>query len=544
MKATLFLIFLAFVIPSFSQEIDAILDAAGANENGPGFTVGVVKDGQLIYQGHRGLMNLEHQIPFNDSTVFGLASVTKQFTSACIAILEKEGKLSIEDDVRKYIPELNVYEQPIKIKHLLNHTSGIRNYNVLLDLKGFDYAHQGYNSEMIHDLMFRQKGVNNLPGDKMLYSNTNYVLLVLIVERIAGLKIHDFARQKLFDPLDMPNTNFRSDIEEVIPNSTSAYYKKGGVYREPKSLTLCVGAGGMVSSINDLAKWSQIFLDPDHEFAFIADFVTKLEPLNDGTPMKHARGMFVSPYGDYITWNHSGRGVAMRAQFICIPDLDVGVCVYANAPEFDVVGLSYQILDLWMKDKPRDPESAEIANYIHTSDALSAFQGNFQELNSDLQMKIEVINDTLTALSSFGRIPNRLESVDAHVFARSDNGAVTYTFVDDPKSEVDLMVDFGGAIFYFERIELVAAPSNLEDFVGGYYSKELDTSYEIRLIDDQLILDYANNRGLVLKEYEKDVFGANRRTKYSFTRDVSGEIMHFTVASEGTVKDILFQKIN
>ncbi len=187
---------------NIDERIDSILTEQVDGELGPGITVGIVKNGKLIYHNSNGLMNLEYNIPFNDSTTFGIASITKQFTSACIAILEKQGKLSVEDDVRKVIPELAFSGDTIRIRHLLSHTSGIRNHNVLLDLSGFDYEHQGYTNKMIQQLMFRQKGMHNKPGDKILYSNTNYVLLALIIERISGVQIHQFAEKELFDSID------------------------------------------------------------------------------------------------------------------------------------------------------------------------------------------------------------------------------------------------------------------------------------------------------------------------------------------------------
>jgi CubicO group peptidase (beta-lactamase class C family) len=206
MKTPLVLTILALSFQCFGQkiydeQINFILEEAIQSANGPGITLGIVKNGQLIYHNSRGNMNLEYEIPFNDSTVIGLASVTKQFTAACIGILENQGKLSVNDDIRKYIPELTFYEDTIRIKHLLNHTSGIRNHNVLLDLMGFDFEHRGYTNQMIEQLMFRQKGVNNRPGEKMLYSNTNYVLLALLVKRVSGVPIHEFAQQELFAPL-------------------------------------------------------------------------------------------------------------------------------------------------------------------------------------------------------------------------------------------------------------------------------------------------------------------------------------------------------
>lgn len=526
-----------------SNTIDSIINQTVESELAPGLTVGVVKDGHLEYHSSRGCANLEYSVPFNDSTLFGLASITKQFTSACIGVLQNRGQLSINDDVRRYIPELHSNGDTIRIKHLLNHTSGIRNHNVLLDLMGFDYKHRGYTNTMIQELMFRQKGMNNRPGEKMLYSNTNYVLLALIIERLSGMPIHEFAKQELFAPLHMQHTFYQDDLESVIPNRAYPYYKDGATYKQPKSLTLCVGAGGMGSTVSDLAAWSQVFLNPTHKFSYLKDFITTIDTLNNGEQMKHARGMFVSPYKGHSTFNHSGRGVGMRSQFICVPDINLGIIVYTNSEHINAVNVSYAILDLFIEPKP----ALHADSSVNTPATTNADQvvGVYQELNSDLRMTLYIENDTLWAQSSFGRVPAALEANSPHCFHRVDNPSVQYSFRSTGKAEADLEVDFGGAIFYFERIELVKNPNeDLEQFTGTYYSKELDVTYQLTYSDNRLILNYPNNSNIILHEGQTDVFGANRRTKYTFKRAENGTVVSFEVAAEGTVKNILFERSN
>lgn len=535
-------------ISSFGQtrinhRIDSILNVKVESPLAPGITIGIVKGDKLIYHNSAGCMNLEYGIPFNDSTIFGLASVTKQFTSACIGVLEARGKLSVNDDVRKYIPELAYYIDTIRIKHLLNHSSGIRNHNVLLDLKGFDYEHQGYTNKMIQELMFRQKGVNNRPGEKVLYSNTNYVLLALLVERISGKKLHEFARDELFTPLDMKYSFYRNDLNKIIKNRTYPYYKEKGKYKQPKSLTLCIGAGGMGSTIYDLSLWSQVFLNPQHKFSYLKDFITFQDTLHNGELMTHARGMFVSPYKGYTTYNHSGRSLGMRSQFICVPELNLGVIAYTNSEHINVVQISYEILDLLL-DKSKDIEKRERCNEPLAQD-FKKFVGTYQELNSDLRMNIFIENDTLKAISSFGSHSTSLTAKSLNKFCRINNPSVTYSFMSPKSSDIDLQVDFGGAIFYFERIKLCEKPNqDLFQYIGSYYSKELDVTYELSVSDNQLVLNYPNNKNIILHEGEKNVFGANRRTKYSFLKNEKGEVVSFKVAAEGTVKNISFEKQN
>lgn len=528
---------------NLNESINKVLDSYVKSDFKPGLTVGIVKNGDLIFHANKGYMNLEYNLPFNDSTVFGLASVTKQFTSACIGVLEKQGKLSINDHVRKHIPELVNYEHTIRIIHLLNHTSGIRNHNVLLDLKGFDYEHQGYTNKMIQELMFKQKNINNKPGSKMLYSNTNYVLLALIVERVSGMQIHKFAKEELFDPLQMTKTFYQSDLKDIIENRAYSYYEDKGKYQQPKSLTLCVGAGGVGSTVIDLAKWSDVYLNPNHPFSYLKGFITQQDTLNNGELMKHARGMFVSPYKGHDTFNHSGRDLGMRSQFICIPEKNLAIIVFTNSENINAINISYQILDLFLDRNSHGERTKK--QYQHSAKQMKGLQGTYQELNSDLRMDIFVENDTLKAMSSFGRNATALVSQSVNSLCRINNASVVYTFQTEEISDVDLYVDFGGAIFYFERVELEEIPNqNLDAYTGNYYSNELDVNYRIFVADDKLVLSYPNNENMVIKEGVKDTFGANRRTKYSFNRNGDGKVISFEVASEGTVKDILFERIN
>ncbi len=524
-----------------NNEIDALLKKQCKN-NEPGLSIGVVKDGKIIYHNQHGLANLEYQIPINDSTIFGIASITKQFTSACIAILEKRGLLNSNDAVRKYIPQLPFFGDTIRIKHLLNHTSGLRNHNVLLDLKGFDLQHQGYTNKMIEALTFIQKGVNNKPGEKMLYSNTNYVLLALIIKNVSGLNIADFSEKEIFIPLKMSNTFFQRDIEQIIKNRAYSYYNENGTFKQPKSLTLCIGAGGIGSTIKDMAKWSKVFLNNDSKFSYIKSFLSRVDTLNNGSPMTSARGVFVTQYKDLQTIHHGGRGLGMRSQYICIPDLSLAVTIFTNSEHINADQLSYQIIDLFTKNKKQSITKNK-KTYKPKRKELSSFVGNYQELNSDLLLKIAIANDSLTAQSSFARKSIALIPKIKNQFHRINNKSVTYTFNPTSSDEADLLVDFGGATFYFEKVNLAQEKEvNIKEYLGEFYSPELEITYILTEENNTLTLNYNNNKNIVLTIGQKDEFGSGRRTKYSFLRNKNGNVNAFSVAAEGTVKDILFTK--
>ena len=522
------------------KQIDSLLNTKFSIQAEPGFTLGIFRNGEVVYQNQKGLSNLEYEIPFDSSTLFGLASITKQFTSACIAVLHQKGRLSANDDVRKYLPELRFYGDTIRIKHLLNHTSGIRNHNVLLDLQGFDYEHRGYTNKMIQELMFQQKGVNNKPGEKVLYSNTNYVLLALIIERVSGKPLHEFAEQEIFKPLDMLNTFYQSDLETVYKNRAYPYYKSGENYKQPKSLTLCIGAGGVGTTLDDMAKWSTLFTHSGGNMKYLADFITFQDSLNNGEQNTCARGVFVSDYNGLETIHHGGRGLGMRAKLIHVPSQHVSVFVYTNSESINADDLAYQILDLLLP-KQEAVQNEKLNSYTHKNNELEKITGTYQELNSDLKMQIKCEGETLFAKSYFANDFIALKTIGQFKFERKENASVTYTF--NPSANLSLVVDFGGAKFYLEQIELATDSSDAADCIGEYYSEELQVSYSLQIVNNQLILSYPNNISIPLTEGRKDEFGSGRRTKYSFERNKKGKVVSFKVAAEGTVKDILFERV-
>lgn len=520
---------------NLETKIDSILDLNNVKELNPGVIISIVRDNNILVNKQRGLANLEYDVPLDDLTVFGVASITKQFTAACIGILSNEGKLDVNDDVRKYIPELNFYSDTIKIKHLLNHTSGIRNHNVLLDLMGYDLNTNGYTNEIIEELMFKQKGVNNKPGAKVLYSNTNYVLLALIVKRVSKNDLATFAKSKIFNPLGMKNTFYRVNKSKIVKNRAYSYYKAGAGYEKALSLNTCVGAGGLVTNVSDMAKWSLVYTDKKNPLYFLKDFLTVIE--DSLVSESCARGVFVSNYKSRRCISHGGRDKGMRSHLVVLPEESLSILVYTNTGGFNAENISYQITDLFIKETDVN-EVIERGKKDYGIKDLKRFVGLYQELNSDLKMEIKLQNDTLFSKSSFSNQWTAIMRVGQQKFNRLNNENVSFNFSNN---ELNLSVSFSGAKFYFEKIELFEEDKiELKDYVGVFYSEELDITYNLSQIENKLVLSYKNNDSLILKSGRKDEFGSGRRTLYTFKRNKEGKIIGFDVASEGTVKGVDF----
>src|SRR5216683_5720150 len=229
-------------------------------EGSPGCALGVYHDGKMVYSKGYGLANLEENVPVTPQSVFDIGSTSKQFTAASILLLEKEGKLSLNDDVRKYVPELPDYGQKVTILQLLNHTSGLRDYLTLMDLAGIHTDGLTTDEDALQ-MIYRQKALNFAPGSDWLYSNTGFFLLSAIVKRVSGKTLREFAAENIFVPLEMTHTQYRDDHTSLIANRALAYdaKEKGGGYRLDVSYFEQTGDGAVHTSVEDLLKWDENF---------------------------------------------------------------------------------------------------------------------------------------------------------------------------------------------------------------------------------------------------------------------------------------------
>src|SRR5215204_2329501 len=244
-----------------AKKVDAYLSQWDKNDM-PGVAVGVVKDGKLIYKRGLGMANLDYDVPNTTTTLFNVASVSKAFTAASVVLLSQQGKLSLDDDIRKYMPEIPQYADTITIRHLLHHTSGIREYQALVRFAGLA-TDSDYDEKFILKTLARQKNISFKPGAKYSYSNSGYVLLGIIAARVSGKSLRVFADENIFKPLGMKNTRFDDNRFEIVKNRAHGYMVgPGNSIRARSSLDDLVGDGGILTSVEDLYLWDQNFYDP------------------------------------------------------------------------------------------------------------------------------------------------------------------------------------------------------------------------------------------------------------------------------------------
>lgn len=522
-----------------NQKIDELL-ANYVSNDAPGLSVKVINQGKNVYSKGFGLSNLDYHIKNSDSTVFSLASIAKQFTSSAIWALVNEEKISLEDDIRTYLPEFPKYDEVIQIKHLLNHTSGIRNYHTLMYLSGFDYDISYYDNNTVLKLACKQKGLNNLPGEKVSYSNTNYNLLAIIIERISGQNLNDYLKLKILNPLKMHSTFVRVEHGKPIKNKAIGYQKQKDGFKFSSTNQLSYGAGSMGSSINDMAIWMQMLNEQIPSFKSLARFLKTTELLTSGEKAKYARGLMIDDYKGYETLNHSGFGFGARSQLITVAEKQIGIIVLTNSQAIDAPRIAYQILDILLLNEQNIEEKNDVKIVFKKQD-INEFIGEYKEINSDMTMKIFVENDSLKSIGSIGKTSTALKQYNNYKFHRTQSQNVKYDFT--PSATHDMVISFGGTPFYFKHAKFIDLDAvDVSEFVGNFYAEALGVTYRFFVEDNTLRLTYKGKESVKLHPVQLNEFGNNDRTLYHFIKNEKETITGMLLSCDGTVKDIIFQK--
>lgn len=521
-----------------NQKIDELL-ATYVSNDAPGLSVKVINQGQSIYSKGFGLSSLDYNIKNSDSTVFSLASIAKQFTASAIWALANDGKISLDDDIRMYLPEFPKYEETIRIKHLLNHTSGIRNYMTLMYLAGFDYDTQYYDNNTVLDLAIKQKNLNHLVGEKVSYSNTNYNLLAIIIERISGQNLNEYLKQKILNPLKMNSTFVRVEHGKPISNKAVGYQKHRDGYRFYTNDQLSYGAGSMGSSVNDMAIWMQMLNDQILEFKSLAEFLKTTQTLISGKKAKYARGLMLDNYKGYETINHSGFGFGGRSQLITVPEKQIGIIVLTNSQRIDAPRIAYQILDILIENDERIKNEKE-EEMVFKAQNFKEFIGEYKEINSDMIMRLFIENDSLKSIGSIGKTATSLIQFDKNKFYRVQSENVKYDF--SPSIAYDMIISYGGTPFYFKQAKFIDENLvNVKEFEGYFYSEELDVRYYFYKEENTLKLTFKGSDTLKLNTVQLNEFGNNDRTLYHFIKDQNNVVTGMLLSCDGTVNEIIFE---
>jgi len=471
----------------------------------PGLALAVIRDGDVVFKRGWGLANLEYDIPVTPATVFHVASVSKQFTAFAIARLIQQGKLSPDDDVRKYLPGMHDFGTKITLRNLLFHTSGLNNQWTLLVLAGERNGDVVTQSDIMK-LLENQTELRFKPGEKFEYCNSGYTLLSEVVAKVSGKSFVDFTRDEIFEPLGMTNSHFHTNGLEIIKNMAYSYYPSpGGGYHKNILNYETVGATGLFTTVEDLAKWIADFQNPRPKDAMPLTMMQESGRLNSGEKTGYGMGLFIEEFRGARLLQHGGADASYRSFVLWFPDLHLGVALVSNLGSIDSREVALTAAEIYLGDKLKPLKAAE-SDLETPSVQLSAadldrYVGRY-ELNSS------------SMITEIARVGNHLETREnndpASMLAAKGNNRFaagkSWMVFQDLASGVALQfTNNWGEVF--ERISSSEESQlNLSAYVGDYWSAELETFLKIHLRDGRLVLELHRHGDFPLRYVDRNIF--------------------------------------
>jgi CubicO group peptidase (beta-lactamase class C family) len=533
------------------KQIDQLFTAWN-NLQTPGASVAVAKDGKIIFKKGYGSADLEYNIPNTSTTIFHIASVSKQFTAFSILLLEKEGKLSINDDVRKYIPEVPDFGKVITLNQLMHHMSGLRDQWDLLVMAGWRLD-DIITKDQILRLISRQKDLNFNPGDEFLYCNTGFTLLAEVVARVSGQSFAEFTRTHIFEPLKMTNTLFYDDCEKIVKNRAYSYHLDSTGYKKSILSYSTVGATSLFTTVEDLSLWAMNFENP----IVGKDIIGKMNikgVLNKGDTIGYAMGQGMGVYKGLKFISHGGADAGYRTSLCRFPDQNFSVNVLSNLASFDPTGMALKIADIYLRDKEVTESSKKDSNVktgLSTSDkgtlkinhdTLVAYCGQY-ELQPG-EVAIVSIEDENIFVSAPGLPKTSMIPVSSTIFDVKTVSAQVTFIKDETGKVIKFKVHMNGDEHYANRLpDFNPDKVNLAEYSGEYFSPELSTTYTLVVDSGKLIARHFRTGDVHLSPSKPDQFAGDQWYfgNIEFVRDNNNTITGCKV-STGRVRNLKFVK--
>jgi CubicO group peptidase (beta-lactamase class C family) len=513
------------------------------NIDSPGFSLLIIKDSKILHKHSYGMASLEHSIPISTTSVFDIGSTSKQFVAFCIMILVKKGRISLGDEVQKYIPEMTKYKYPIAIHHLIHHTSGIRDYLTLMDLAGMRFENE-YPDEEIIELITRQKELNFKPGEEFLYSNSGYLLLGEIIKRVSGQSLRCFAEENIFSPLGMKNTHFHDDFTMIVKNKATGYSSEKEGFKVDMSIFDVVGDGGVNTTVEDLFLWDQNFYHNRLGGCGqnLIKKVTTTGKLNNGKNIGYACGLFVGKYKGMKMISHGGAWMGYRAEILRFPKQKFSVVCLSNLSSANPTMIAKQIVDSYFPSLEKKESIDSKFNFnISPSKILKKCGFYFNSKTGNI-IELMVKNGEIL-LDKYGKI-YPLEGVCLNYFTSTDKQVGVEFKENDPK-KIFLMLgekcDVKSEVYnYMDSVSLKV--KELKAFEGRYWCEEINVNYAIKVEKGKLQLMRKGNKKEPLTVISENLLKGMFVT-LQFKQKDSAEHRGFYLAA-GRVKNIFFVKKN
>ncbi|HSL21054.1 MAG TPA: serine hydrolase domain-containing protein [Vicinamibacterales bacterium] len=514
--------------PPLATAVDAVF-ARWTSET-PGCAVGVSQAGAPVLARAYGMADLEHDVPNRADTIFEAGSVSKQFTAAAVLLLARDGKLSLDDPVRKHVPEVPDYGVPLTIRHMLTHTSGLRDWGSVAAIGGWPRTTRVHTHAHVLDIVSRQRALNFAPGTRYSYSNTGYNLAAIIVGRVSGMPFVEFSRKRLFEPLGMTRTSWRDDHTRIVKDRAIAYAAEGRGYSIEMPFENVHGNGGLLTTVGDLLRWNEHLHAPTIWDEAFAREQQQPGRFNDGRVHGYALGLRISTHKGVREVGHSGSTAGYRAHLVRYPDQRVSVAVLCNAGNANAGRHAQDVADLYLKPDLQT-SSEEPPHRLSKNDAESV-RGLYKHSQTGDTLSLAGEGETVRIDRGPQLVPRsgtRFSVPDGAMTLDLDGRTLRVT---DPFGSVDV----------YERVERASpTPEQLRELEGRYSSDEAEVVAEIAVDQDRLVLKRRPAQRTMLLPLYADAFRGQIGV-VRFHRDTSGRVTGFSVVQD-RVWDMRFERI-
>ena len=518
-------------------KVDSLLQSS-YNPTQPGVALAIVENGQTIYTNTMGMANMEDGVSITDSSAFHIASVSKQFAAYLALALEKEGKLSMNDDLKKYLPELNKLPYKIRLRQLANHTHGLPNLFELAKLKGIDIG-DNFPHKSVIEMLLRIKQLNFVPGEKYQYNNTGFALLAEIIERIENMPFQEVLEKRILKPVGMKNTVAVGNSAFIVKNKVQSYRLSDGKLENYDFRINAIGSSGISTTINDLSKWAINFQSPSADARNILQEMSTPSRLNSGEVLPYGLGLETKTYKGLKLVFHGGGDASYRSYILHVPAHSFSVVILGNGDDFTPLEIVYKVVDLFLGEYETVAAPKKI---IYTAQELKKYEGTY-EMFPGTFYNIVAKKDSLF-FQSYG---------DDDMYPLPVIGDGDFLFPYIPASKFSFYKNgfkFHIADFSYTCTKVTINPPatgsiNLSEFAGIYKNEMLNTFYELIIKEDKLVAVHSFNDEIVLEAFTKDRFYSNQSYfgKLEFIRNENKKVIKFNLSGQN-LKGLEFIKVN
>jgi CubicO group peptidase (beta-lactamase class C family) len=511
-------------------------------KDAPGCSVAAMRNGVILYERGYGMANLELGAPITPAARFMVASISKPMTAMSILLLAEAGKLSIDDEVRKYVPEFSDNGKRMTIRHLLSHTSGIRDAYVLREFA--DPVDETTNRiDFLVRLLSRQKGLNFEPGAEFQYNNGAYTMLADIIRRVSGQPLGAFAEANVFKPLGMTHTRFHDDPAMLEPNRATGYHRDGSSWTIPvhSDMGRIVGNSGLFTTARDLLRWQQNFAEPRVGSPATLATMQTAATLTGGATSPYGLGVFVGKYRGLRTISHSGGDPGYAANLVRYPDRGLGIAILCNFDDPPLGRMTDDFADIFLGDAPEQPVAAAVAPDVKivqlSAEQLASRAGVYRDPQTDTFSRLYVRDGKLMTEAAGDTFELRPTRENRFVLSGT---SIALEFTGDKELRV---VGFGPKPTVVQKVDpLKLSAADLNAYSGHFTNTEVGASFTMAAADTRLVLQRHARPDILLDPVYPDTFQANLAGLVKFSRDAAGKITGFSIKTDG-VRNLRFERI-